>query len=137
MVTFFTATLVVSLVGLTGLLSLKRFEIATGRIVFGRLRPKRGGVLHKVGVFFDRVLPATLRYIVVMFFRSIRKTFHRLAAWTILHVERMLEKVLHTVRERTAPTQNRGEASSFLRAVADHKRKLLHQPMVERAIFDE
>lgn len=127
----------ISVIGLFGLLLLKRFEIATGRVVFGRLRPKRGGLLYKGGVFFERVLPTTIRYIVVMSARKVNRNFHRLVAWSIFHFERLLEKVLHTVRERTAPPQGRGEASSFLRAVADHKRKLLHQAPLERAIFDE
>ena len=137
MVTFFTTTLVISLVGLVGLISVKRFEITTGRVVFGRLRPKQRGLLHRVFVFIERVLAAIIRYFIVMSYRWVRSHIQRSIAWIILHVERALEKWLHIVREKTTVRPGRGEASSFLRAVADHKTKLLSGSKAERAIFED
>ena len=137
MVTFLTVTLAVSFVALMSLLILKRFELATGRRVFARLRPRHGGFIYRIFFFIERTLPAIIRYFLVMSFRFVRGGFHRLIAWIVLHVERSLERILHTVRERTTPTRSSGEASSFLRAVADHKRTLLHSSAGKRAIFDE
>ncbi len=137
MVTVLTATLIVSTMGCVGLLLLKRFELATNRVVFARLRPKQGGVVNRTGVFIERVLPLIIRYFFVSFGRFVRRQFRRLLAWVTLHVEKTLERVLHTVRERSRPRRDRGEASSFLRAVADHKRTVLHQPGIERAIAED
>ncbi len=135
MVTFFTAMLSVSLVGIISLLAVKRFELATGKVLFGRARPD--GFFRKFFIFMERVLPAIIRYFIVSFGRYVRSHFQRSVAWVVLHVERLLERVLHTVRTRTTPPPGKGEVSSFLRAVAEHKSKLVHSAPMDRAIFDE
>lgn len=135
MVTFFTAVLAVSVAGLVSLLLVKRLEILTGWTLFGRLRPD--GFFHSLFVFFERTLPAIIRYFAFVFGRFVQRHFQRVVAWFILHVERKLERVLHIVRSRTAPPTGKGEVSSFLRAVAEHKSKLVNDVPMKRAIFDE
>jgi len=100
-------------------------------------RLRANNFFHTFFVFMERVLPTTIRYCIVMSARFVRTRVQRVVAWIILHIERKLERVLHTVRERTTPPPGKGEVSSFLRAVADHKTKLLHSAPMDRAIFDE
>jgi len=62
---------------------------------------------------------------------------HRTTAWSVLQVERMLEKTLHTLRHTTAARAD-GEASAFLREVAEHKKSLIEKSGEKKnAIYEE
>jgi hypothetical protein len=125
MVLFFTIALVISLVGMLSMLSLKRYEITTGRVVFSGLRPIVSTLLSNTLVWLQKILPMLLQNLFVRGISAARTLVHRLVAQSILAFEYVLESVLHTVREKTAPQRHVGEVSAFLREVADHKKKLL------------
>ena len=136
MVTFFTATLVISMVGLVLLIGVKRWEMTTGRVVWASVRPAVGEALHRVVLFFERVLPGLLRAGVTRAIAGVRAFAHRAAAWGVLILERVLESVLHGLRRKTSVRHVRREQSSdFLREVAEHKKKI--QELEDRAIYED
>jgi hypothetical protein len=61
---------------------------------------------------------------------------HRLAALAVLLVERVLEKLLGTLRHKTQVPRADAEASSFLRQVSEHKKQLIKTAR-KRAIYDD
>lgn len=127
LVAFFTTTLIFSMAGIVALLGAKRFEVATGRVVLGEVRPKIGAFFHSLLTWVERVFPALLS-------RSLKRGvsyaswfMHNGVARGVLVLERVLERTLAIVRYATAhpSTQSAGKASAFLQEVAEHKKKLL------------
>ncbi len=138
MVIFLTALLCVSIAGLIGLIAVKRWEIESGRLVMSGMRPKAGAVLGESLRFVEQGLPHAVRRTARRAYKLSRLLFHRTVAWTVLQVERVLERTLHTLRHHTAEERGDGEVSAFLREVAEHKKSLLEQSGEKRsAIYEE
>ena len=135
MVFFFIITLCVSIIGLVLLLAIKRFELATGRVVLAGIRPflnrSFGAFLHLVLHF----LPALAHFHFRKLWQHIVEFFERVFMQVVVLFERVLERVLTRVKEKTRTPHVRGEASSSLREVADYKRTMLRDP--ERVMFEE
>ena len=69
--------------------------------------------------------------------RTLRYYMQRTLAWGIVVFERVLEKTLHIVHEKTEAKRGEGEVSVFLQEVANHKKDLLKRSLSERVILDE
>ncbi len=137
MATLFITLLVVSLVGLVTLLTVKRWELSNGRVILSGIRPGAGKVLGNALHFFERKAPAIATTSARRGYDIGRLVFHRLVAWAVLQVERVLEKTLHTLRGATQE-RGEGEASEFLREVAEHKKSLLKRAGKKpNAIYEE
>src|SRR3989338_263143 len=137
MVTFFSITLGISILGLTGLIAAKRWETATGRVFFSGVRPAAGQVLGSALHFVERRAPALLRLGFSTLIAAARTGIRFSIAWVVLRAERLLEKTLHPLRHTTA-TRGEGEASPFLREVAEHKKSLLEgTDRKQNAIYEE
>jgi hypothetical protein len=134
---FFSITLAVSVVGLLSILLLKRYELSTGKMVLGKARPKVSRVSHDVVLTVEYILPSLVVRIIKRSIELVKDWLKQVVARAIFLFERMLEVLLHTVREKTRPPRGAGEASAFLREVADHKRELLKRSRDERFIADE
>lgn len=127
MVLFLTTLLGLSIVGMAAMLFLKRYELTTGRMVLSGVRPVVGTFLSRGLLWIEKILPVLVRSQLSRAVQALRDLVQRLIAQSILMFEHALERLLHTVREKTAPAREPGEASAFLREVADHKKKLLHR----------
>jgi hypothetical protein len=124
MVTFFIGALLVSTFGMVFIISAKRYELSTGKVLFARLRPsitRRGSRLHFVLSIW---LPAYVHFVSLHGLDSLKSLVQRTAARVVLLVERVLERVLTEVKTRTTPTRAPGEASPFLREVGKYKEEL-------------
>lgn len=125
MVLFFTTTLAVSIVGMISLLALKRHELNTGRIFMASSRPRMGAFFHRALMWVEHVLPGLVRVGIQNLYRAFRRLAHVAAAWIVIHLEQGLEAALSRIRHTTrAPIKRTDETSSFLRQVAEHKKKL-------------
>ena len=137
MVVFLTALLCISLAGLACVLYAKHWEQTNGKLMMSRVRPKAGEVLGVGLNFVERRAPALLRDAASRAYAAARTLVHRSTAWAVLQVEQMLEKTLHTLRHTTA-ARSEGEASAFLREVAEHKKLLQNSSSKkENAIYEE
>ena len=137
MVVFLTALLCISLAGLACVLYAKHWEETNGKLMMSRVRPKAGEVLGVGLNFIERRAPALLRETALRGYAAARTLVHRTTAWAVLQVEQMLEKTLHTLRHTTA-ARSEGEASAFLREVAEHKKLLQNSSSKkENAIYEE
>jgi hypothetical protein len=125
MVLFFCVTLCISIVGLTTLLVVKRWELDTGNMVLAGVRPKVGRISQRLLIWVERVLPGLVVSSTTRAARGAESQLHRAFAHGLLAAERGLEHVLRSLRGMTEQPRARGEASEFLREVAAHKRKLL------------
>jgi hypothetical protein len=127
LVTFFTATLLFSTVGIIVLLVAKRFEMKTGRVFLGGVRPSVGAFFHTALVTVERVLPALVSQVLKQTARAFSWLMHNGTARGVLMLERALEKTLAGIRYATThpPAVRAGKASVFLQEVAEHKKNLL------------
>jgi hypothetical protein len=137
MALFFSITLGISIVGLILILVLKRIEMRTGRVMLRGARPSVGRLFAGVLFFLGRVIPGVVRASFISLFHLMKRGVHFIRVEFARMFEKRLEGLLHRVRETTRSERNRGEASGFLREVADHKRSLSDQPESKRTIFDE
>lgn len=124
---FFTATLLISIFGLIGLIALKRWELKTGGMLGGAMRPHVSGFFQTIVAWFEQALPVLIRENAARAGNAARTTLHRTVAQAVLAAERGLERTLHLLRHSTEEKPRLGEASAFLREVAEHKKKLLAQ----------
>jgi len=137
MVVFLTTLLCVSLAGLSCVLYVKHWEQSSGKLMMSRVRPKAGEVLGVGLNFVERRAPTLVRTAALRGYAVARVLAHRGTAWAVLQAERLLEKTLHTLRHTTA-VRNEGEASAFLREVAEHKKLLQDSSSKEKnAIYEE
>jgi len=121
-----TAALGFSIFGAASLLVLKRYEITTGRVVFGQSRPKVGAFFHTGLVWFEHKLPALLAKLVLQGVEKFKKVLHIVVARAILSAEGSLVWILKKLHYTTHPTSgSKGEVSAFLREVAEHKKNFL------------
>lgn len=129
MVLFFSTTLAVSVVGITTLILLKRWEMNTGYVLGARARPAIGEFFHRGLVWLEHAAPAILRRGLVKLYRKVRTLLQVSFARVVLYVERGLEKLLGFVRNATEVSHKEGEASEFLREVAEYKKQITgHAP---------
>lgn len=138
MVIFFITLLCVSIVGIAAVLSVKQWETSHRKLVLGRVRSKAGEALGVGLNFVEKRAPAIVRTKTSRGYAAALVLLHKGVAWTVLFAERMLEKTLHTLRHTTA-ARGEGEASAFLREVAEHK-KLLQDSSSDKkpnAIYEE
>jgi len=136
MVWFFISTLIISIVGLVSLILLKQWELSTGHVVLGRVRPKVGAAAHRLLSWFEYVLPGLFKEYVRRSYRMARTIAHRLAALGVVLAERALERSLGTIKDKTRVRRSDAEASQFLREVSEHKKQLLKRTK-QRAIYEE
>lgn len=137
MVPFLIALLCVSSAGIVGLIAIKRWEMTTGRILLSDIRPAAGRVLGSGLHFVERRAPVLLKNWAWRLYRTTRATLHLGVAWVVVHTERLLERVLSALRHTTAE-RGEGEASAFLREVAEHKKSLLQRSgKKQNAIYEE
>ncbi len=137
MTLFFTITLGISVVGLLGLLGVKRWEMTTGRVMLSHIRPRLGDLLHRTLAWAEHVAPALVAHYASVAYRAARTWLHRLTAWSVLMLERVLEQTLRFLRHKTDAPTSGGEASIFLREVAEHKKKLQESADSPGQIFEE
>jgi hypothetical protein len=123
-VLFLILLLVISVAGMSGLLWAKHYELTSGNMLFAGSRPALSKVSARVVFLFGTALPLYISW-------QARRAWHMLAAWLqrstahgVLLVEGWLERVLNSVREKTADSRAPGEASAFLREVGEYKKKL-------------
>jgi hypothetical protein len=135
MVIFFATLLAISILGLTGLLGVRRYEVTTGRVIFANVRPAVGHWLGLMLHFVERVAPATVRFLALKLYRRGSELAHLGTAWSVLYAERLLEQTLRVLRHSTSH-EGGGEASAFLREVAEHKEQL-KKSSGQGAIYEE
>jgi len=123
MVLFLAVLLCVSALGLICLIAVKHWELTTGRVLFSELRPAAARVLGAGLHFVERRAPAALKNLARRFYAEARETLHLAVAWVALRTERLLERLLNTLRH-TTHVRGDGQASAFLREVAEHKKSL-------------
>ena len=124
MVFYLIILLAISIVGMLTLITAKRYELSTGNLMFANSRPRMARFSNRMVFLFGTAVPLYLRWQVGRLFRACTAWIHRVTARVVVLVERWLESVLENVREKTAPNRAPGEASAFLREVAEHKKKL-------------
>lgn len=137
MATFFSLTLAISVVGLVTLIAIKHYELSTGRVVLGGLRPKVGRFFHRALHLVERGVPAVVRIVLGRALRALRRHTQQALARAILFFEYYLERTLHVVRQKSQAPRGEGAASQFLQEVAAHKQKLLRRAPSKRMIFEE
>ena len=137
MVLLFTITLYTSIVGLMTLLLLKRFELTSGKTLFMSVRPRVNGFFHNALFFVEYVVPAIIRHLVKRLWHLLRTQAKLLLARAVVSFEQKLEHMLHLVREKTEAPKSGGQASAFLREVAEHKKSLQKRTKKERVIVEE
>lgn len=136
MAVFFMATLALSIVGLIVLISLKQWELSTGKLVLGSIRPTLGAYLHAAVYFFEHTLPQRIHALILRAVAALRRGVHAAVAWAVLVTERVLESTLVRLRRKTElPIARRAGVTGFLREVAEHKKKL--QEIEDRAIYED
>jgi hypothetical protein len=116
--------LAVSLAGMLSLLVVKRYELATGNLIFAGSRPKLAKFSSRMVFLFGTAVPLYIRWQIGRLYRASASWVHKAVAHGTLRVEHWLETALNRVREKTAPTRSPGEASAFLREVGEYKKKL-------------
>jgi|SRR6185437_8168591 len=124
MVFYLIIMLVVSIVGMTSLLGAKRYELATGNLIFANSRPRMAKFSNRMVFLFGTAVPLYLRWQAGRLYRASTAWIHRATARGAVKIEAWLERTLHIVREKTSPNRTPGEASAFLREVAEHKKRL-------------
>lgn len=127
MALFLTAVLVVSSVGMVSVLLIKRYELNSGRVLFGGVRPRVGSFFTRNLKWVEEALPSMLSNAGRRAYLYVRHNLERGAAFAVIFLEQGLIRVLRTLRRSTsAPAaKESSEASPFLREVAEHKKKIL------------
>jgi hypothetical protein len=124
MASFFIIWLLVSLVGVTALLTLKQIEVSTGTVIFASVRPFVNRFFKTCLIIVERVLPGLLTDGLKHLWRRIKVGIQWLLAHGLLRFETTLRDMLRLIREKTHPTHARGEASAFLQEVGEYKKQL-------------
>jgi len=138
MVFFLTIVLVLSCAGMAGLLYAKHWELSTGRMLFEKKRPQIEIFFHRISRAFETYLPALIKEYSRRALRWLRGSARTGLAHALLAVEEWLERTLHALRHRVVPPQDAtGQASAFLREVAEHKKRLSRRIRKEFPPFEE
>ncbi len=119
-------TLVFSIFGILLLFLLKSWEMRTGQMLAEPIRPTMSKFFHSVLFWVERVIPVLAREYAERALRTSLGFVHRTVALLVLLTERTLQHILQLIHRSTdVKLHARGEASAFLREVAEHKHKLL------------
>ncbi|HYF13230.1 MAG TPA: hypothetical protein VD928_02960 [Candidatus Paceibacterota bacterium] len=137
MVLFLIITLAVSLVGIILILSVKRYEMRTGKMFFRRSRPALAKPFRTSSLIIEHLLPLIARRSIERGAIALRITLGRFLAKVTLMIESILRRMLAAIHRFVEPRESGGPASAFLQEVAAHKRKLLRRAPEKRAIFEE
>jgi hypothetical protein len=137
MIIFLIITLGVSLVGMTTLLALKRYELATGRVLFWSMRPRLNRLFFALLYFVERRLPRLVREGVESGVAFVRREIHKFIAKVIVFSEFWLQRALDFLHLTTHAPHPTTPASAFLREVAEHKRNLLRHAHRPRIVVQE
>ncbi|MDB5224626.1 MAG: hypothetical protein JWO43_248 [Candidatus Adlerbacteria bacterium] len=114
-----------SVLGMIGLIAIKRWEIKTGRMLGSAVRPIIGQFFHSVAVWSAHVAPSLVRQLAREMAAFVRGTARHGTARGVLWAEKKLEVTLEAIRDKTTPHRHGGSpASAFLLEVAEHKRAL-------------
>ena len=132
MVLFFSATLIVSIIGLASLLFLKQYELESGHVFWADVRPKVGAFFHRGLSWLEHVLPALVAQWLREALLYLRKEAKHALAQTMLALERALESALLFMRNFSSPREVKGEVSKFLAEVAEHKKSLLTKKRIKK-----
>lgn len=127
MIWFFIAVLAVSIVGMLSMLFIKRWELRTGRLLFAPARPRVSQAVEKSAFVAGTVAPLVARHWWEYALEWLKLFVHRAIAFVVLVVEKNLERVLRHIKHTTDPRKLGGEASAFLREVAEHKKQIQNQ----------
>jgi hypothetical protein len=125
MAVFLTATLVVSCAGMVAILWLKRYELSTGKVFFAGVRPELRTFFSRGLFWLEHALPALAAAWTRRAWVEARALARVALAHAAVEVDRLLERALRALRHKTLAPH--GEASPFLREVAEHKKKLLEE----------
>ncbi|HEX2614040.1 MAG TPA: hypothetical protein VHL10_00990 [Nitrososphaera sp.] len=135
MVSFFTMTLVISILGLGTLFVLKQIEVSTGSVLFRAVRPQINRFFKTCLVIVERVIPGLAKEGGVHVFKRTRAATQVALAHAALRLETFLRDTLHTLRVKLNPEQRRGEASPFLKEVGEYKKQLESEAKEEAQNF--
>ena len=126
MALFLTIVLILSCAALVSLLYAKEWEMRTGRILVSGMRPRLDHYSRLSLAFVERVVPDFVEEQAGRLVFWLRTSVRAALAHGLLQAEHALERILHALRHRTLPPPSAGgEASAFLREVADYKKKLM------------
>ncbi|MEI7720305.1 MAG: hypothetical protein WCI89_03830 [bacterium] len=126
MVPLLLSTLSLSILGILTLFALKQWELKTGKVLIGSIRPAVGEFFHTILFWIERVAPALVRTYAQHAAREVLAFVHRAVAFLVIVAEQLLQRLLHLIHHSTdVHRAATGEASAFLREVAEHKHKLL------------
>ncbi len=131
MVLFFVCLMLVSIAGMVSLLVIKRWELETGNMLFGGIRPHVGKKAHSFLTWVERALPGIISDYSLRTGRRVQETLHRKIAQALLATEHGLEHLLKQLRGVTEHPKSNKPASDFLREVAEHKRQLVSSKQAE------
>jgi len=137
MAALFSLTLSISIAGLLVLLILKRYEMKTGHVMFGGLRPVIGRFFHQVVLLVERGVPTMVSTLLWRIARAVYRRAGRVYAYLVVFFEYVLERTLYNVRQQSQTPRSEGGASHFLQEVAAHKQRLLRRAPSKRVIFDD
>jgi hypothetical protein len=107
------------------LVSIKQWERTSGSMLGRRLRARSHRFFSTMLLWIEHIIPTVVRLYSRWAWRATLCLLYRSAALLVLRVEKGLERTLHALRHSTDVKRGMGEASAFLREVAEHKKKLL------------
>jgi hypothetical protein len=119
-----TSILLISLLGLTGLIAFKWWELKSERFIFSGVRTRVGAHSHRLLESLRAEFPKTASRATRIAGRIVRAYASFGLAKLLVAFEAMLERVLRTIRTAPRELERRGEASPFLREVAAYKRMI-------------
>ena len=126
MVLFLTAILVLSSLAMAALLWIKDWELRTGHMLLPDMRPRAAEILHTGATTIEQVLPKLVEQWGQDVAAWLRGSAREGLARGLAAAEMTLERALHALRHKTVPPPSAsGQASAFLREVAEYKQKLL------------
>jgi len=94
MVFYLILLLLLSIAGMLALLGAKRYELATGNLIFAGARPKLSRLSARVIFLFGTAIPLYLRWQANRAYRTCVAWMHRTTAHGVLKIEQWLESVL-------------------------------------------
>ncbi|MGH7141749.1 MAG: hypothetical protein ACREGH_03910 [Minisyncoccia bacterium] len=125
--------LILSCFGMAALLCVKHFELSTGHFILTPIRPALARAAARVENVV-RAAPSLFADFARLLVHVMRRAALAALARLIIATERLLERGLELLRHSFGPARaNSGEPSSFLREIAEQKRKLTRTARSRRA----
>ena len=125
MTAFFITTLCISILGLSVLIGVKHWELSNGAMLGGIVRERANRLSHVVLLWVESIIPTLIRIYGKRIWRGTLSLLYHAAALLVVRTEELLDRTLRSLRHSTDARRGMGEASAFLREVAEHKKKLL------------